>query len=205
MWLGPFDAITLQAAQQPPRALPATRASASRQSVSLEDDLRRVRDGLLHAMVQPAGRKEKAGARANADEPAQVDFATYRQRYLEQQRRMDLMLEPLRSHCRSVLARTSTDLHQLAELDVAMEHILGEREKTLLARLPQCLERRFGHWSGAAAVPLPSESAHDARVQDWVAGFEQDVQQLLSAELEFRLGPIVGLVEAFHNKAMQSQ
>lgn len=195
MWLGPLDAITLQSVQQSMRNLPAHRSAGTRTGVSLADDLRRVRDSLQHAMAQQTGGSDKAratGFGANTNEPADVDFASYRLRYLEQQRRMDLMLEPLRTHCRGVLARTNADLHELAELDAAMEQTLGEREKALLARLPHWLERRFGQCKKTA----------DAEAQDWVDRFEQDYRQLLAAELAFRLEPIEGLVEAFQNRAM---
>jgi len=198
LWLGPLDAITLQAAQQPVRTAPSGRLAGGRRSgVSLEDDLRRVRDGLLHAMAQPAdgGKVRESGQGVAKVEQADVDFASYRQRYHEQQRRMDLMLEPLRLHCRGVLARTSSDLRHLAELDAAMEQTLGEREKVMLARLPHALERRFGQRKKEAA----EEGRH------WISCFEQDLQQLLLAELAFRLEPIEGLVEAFHNRTMQTQ
>jgi hypothetical protein len=197
LWLGPLDAITLQAAQQAGRTAPTGRSVGVRRSgVSLEDDLRRVRDGLLHALAQPAGGgKPREGRAGTSPAQADVDFATYRQRYHEQQRRMDLMLEPLRAHCRGVLARASTDLQHLAELDAAMEQTLGEREKALLARLPQALERRFGQRKKEAA-----EQSHR-----WHWCFEQDMYQLLLAELAFRLEPIEGLVEAFQNRTMQTQ
>lgn len=197
-WLGPLDAITLQSVQQPKRQPPAHPAAAARTSGSLADDLQRVQDSLLCAMRQQAdavGKVRVTGLGGGAVEPADADFATYRQRYLEHQRRMDLMLDPLRTHCRDVLSRTSADLHQLAELDAAMEQTLGEREKVLLARLPLCLERRFGQHKQNAAE----------HAQDWVARFEQDFRQLQAAELAFRLEPIAGLVEALHNRAMQTQ
>lgn len=193
LWLGPLDAITLQAAQQPVRVAPARRAAG----VSLEDDLRRVRDGLLHAMAQPTGRGmgQRWDSGSAPGEPMDVDFASYRQRYQEQQRRMDLMLEPLRNHCRAALSRTNTDLHQLAELDSAMQQTLGERERVLLARLPHWLERRFGQRQKEAVAGAKDRASH----------FELDYQQLLLAELAFRLEPIEGLVEAFHNRATQEQ
>lgn len=207
LWLGPLDAITLHAARQPVRAPTPRRSVGGRAAISLEADLRRARDGLLHAMAQQVGvvKARVAGSDARSAESAEVDFATYRQRYQEQQRRMEMMLEPLRSHCRGVLTQANSDLHQLAELDAAMEQVLGEREKALLSRLPHWLERRFAQRKKAATLAEEAGvGAAEQGPQAWLACFEQDCQQLLLAELAFRLEPIEGLAQAFHNKAMQT-
>ena len=64
-----------------------------------------------------------------------------------------------------------------------MDQMLGGREQRLLAGLPAFLKARFEHW-------------RQAEPEAWPAPFEQDLQHALLAELELRLQPLLGMVEA---------
>lgn len=184
LWLGPFDAMTLHAAHQAMKAAASEKLPPSRKASSgnLEAEFRRVRSVLV------------SGMRAQG-EAADTDFASYRQRYLAQQRRMELAVETLRDHVRQVLSQTSVRLRQLAALDAALEKTLGVREKVLLSKLPALLGRRFEHLKKTVGDGLDG-----AQPQRWLDVFGQDVEDLLLAELNFRLEPVAGLVEAFSNE-----
>lgn len=192
-WLGPLDAIALRGAL--PAITKATKAVAPRtaQEPDLSQALQQLRDDVTGFIRQAPTRPLPAQARvagivqAMPELAEDEDYGSYRQRYLDIQRRMELRIGPFRQHCREVLARTSPRLSQLAQMDVTLEDMLGERAQALLAKLSALLERRFHRYRQDAALSL--------------AAFEQDFQDALVAELHFRLEPVTGLVEAWQSGA----
>lgn len=109
----------------------------------------------------------------------QDDAPLDRRRHLELQRSMESRLEALRVRARHALAKASPRLAQLAALDAAMEQAFGAREQKLLATLPALAERRL-----AASGSEPGDRH----------------RQVLLAELELRLAPLTGLIEALRNE-----
>jgi hypothetical protein len=120
-----------------------------------------------------------------------VDFATYRQRYSACQLAMETQIVPLRRRLRSTLADRSAALAKLAELDIVMEQVVGAQERALLATVAGRLEPRFDRLrstqDAAAAAGPPGP---------WLAQFHQEMRGLLLAELDLRLQPLEGLLEA---------
>lgn len=173
LWLNAFDAIRLQGAHQSIKAIRAPAAAASPgRAAPREDlaaDLQRVRATLAKAIARDplAGAAEDAG------------YAPWRERHLELQRQMDLMVRPLRDHARQVLARRSPRLRQLAALDAVLEETLAPREQALLPTVAALLERR-----------------HEQLAPGQRDAFADDFRQALLAELELRLEPVAGLVDA---------
>lgn len=99
------------------------------------------------------------------------------------QRDIEATLQTLRQQAREALAQGPTALRKLALLDSTFEKILSERESKLLGTLPLKLEHRF------KALQTDSETAAPER-------FIPLFQAVLLAELELRLQPILGLLEA---------
>ena len=128
-----------------------------------------------------------AAALAPAETP--VDFATYRQRYTACQLAMETQIVPLRRRLRSSLADRSGALAKLAELDIVMEQVVGAQERTLLATVAARLEPRFDQLRGAQD-DVPSQPG------PWLERFRQEMRGLLLAELDLRLQPVEGLLEA---------
>ncbi|NBW48514.1 MAG: DUF3348 family protein [Betaproteobacteria bacterium] len=192
-WLGPLDAMALRGAL--PAITKATKVVASRTAhePDLSQALQQLRDDLTGFIRQAPVRAvpaqvRVAGIAQAAPEPAEdEDYGSYRQRYLDIQRRMELRIGPFRQHCREVLARTSPRLSQLAQMDATLEDMLGERAQALLAKLSALLERRFHRYRQDSALSM--------------AAFEQDFHDALVAELHFRLEPVTGLVEAWQTGA----
>jgi hypothetical protein len=137
-------------------------------------ELQRVRATLLQSMAAPPIHPVHA---------ADAEFAPHHQRYLDHQRRMEMAIDALRSHLRQTLTQTSTRLAQLAALDAVLDRMLGGREQKLLAGVPAFLKTRFQH-------------LRKADPEGWPPLFEHDFQQTLHAELELRLQPATGLVDA---------
>jgi hypothetical protein len=118
---------------------------------------------------------------------AEATFETYRRYYLGQQRDLDLKVPVLRSRVREGLAQASPALQQLAALDAALEGVLAARESQLLATLPHLLKQRFTQLADSHDPQQPAS---------WLLRFREELQTVLLAELDLRLQPAVGLVEA---------
>lgn len=174
-WLNVADAIELHAAHQALPAVAATRRRAARPAApDVRADLERLRGTLAQAIATPPHPPTEAHDN---------EFAPHHQRCLDQQRRMELGIDALRKHLRQALAAAAPQLAQLAALDAALDQMLGGREQRLLSGVPAFLKARFEHW-------------RQAEPEAWPTHFEQDLQHTLLAELDLRLQPLLGMVEA---------
>ena len=131
-----------------------------------------------------------------------VTFPLYHQRYLDQQRRMAQGISGLRIQLRRVLTQTSAPLAQLAMLDAVMDRSLGSREQKLLASVPLLLEKRFAQLRQQDTNPTSN-----GQPAMWLNLFEHDMQVTLRAELDVRLQPLLGLLDALttHCNALRGQ
>lgn len=187
-WLDAVGTVRLDAALQsiqtfaPQRSGQALSASVA----AVDAEFQHVRSSLAAAIMAslPLAPTESDGETA--------EYAPYYQRYLDQQRQMESKMGPLRSQVRQVLSRASTQLRQLAALDALMEQMLGGREQKLMASVPVFLERRFEH-------------LRKANQPGWLDTFRKEWQVVLLAELDVRLQPVVGLIEAFSNEVNKHQ
>lgn len=169
--------------------------------------------GLIQINIAPATAMRGRAQHALADDSYSQepeDFAAYIQRYLGLQKQMEVKLAALRAQMRQWLSRSTPALRQLAALDGVMEQMLGTREQRLWALLPGYLERRLAHRLQQHQQALQTSGQDDAP-QRWrqpgglLWTFEQDLQALLLAEMQVRLQPIVGLLEATHNETTGQQ
>lgn len=175
-WLGAFDAMTLHAVHESFKALPAPRAAAAPVALEgLQAQLRQLQAELLQAFAAP--------------EEASAGWNPQRQRYLELQRLMESRIAPLRAQARQALARASQSLRQLAALDAVWEQMLAAREQRLLQGVTGFLERRFNALRADGDEALPG-------AQPWQDAFGAQLREVLQAELELRLQPVIGLLEA---------
>jgi hypothetical protein len=136
-------------------------------------------------------------------------FTPYRRFYEAHQRDIELSIQPLRVNVRAALASASPQLKQLAELDAALEQILIERESKLLASIPVLLKKRFEHLFSVHQQHLFDTQQTDKpaswmQTGSWLAQFCQDMHMLLLAELELRLQPTMGLMEALKQEQVQA-
>ena len=177
-WLAWTDAIALsQALNQPPAQAPRRSAAASVQARAAAA-LARVRDDLRRAVLQDPVFQPDANA----------DLADYRRAAQARQRAMAAAIGPLRAQLRGLLATTSAAGAHLAALDATLETALGEREHHSLAGVVPRLERHF-------------QQLQQAQVPHWRDSFHQTLQQVLLAELDLRLQPAQGLLDALGEAA----
>lgn len=193
LWLNAFDAVALHAALQSMPTLAAAAPQPLAASVALVADGERLRatlaaaiDGAAGAAGAPAPGKwalpQTASEAAAVEAAAAADYATHYKRHLDLQRQMELRIAPFRAHVRQHLRSRSQALAQLAALDEVLEQTLGAREQRLLASVPVFLERRFD------ALRRSGEAALGAFDAEWRA--------VLRAELDHRLQPVLGLMDA---------
>ena len=114
---------------------------------------------------------------------------------------MEMSIRPLRFNIREALAKASPALEKLAGLDATLDKILRDRERQLLSKVPVLLRKRFEqlfreHQQKALESGQPDNPAGRAQAGGWLARFRNDMQALLLAELELRLQPAMGLIEA---------
>lgn len=173
-WVGWADAIALSAALERPAAS-ATAAGPQARYTGEHAEYERVRATLAQAI----GREVQAAGRSPLE--AGMGFAPYRQCCVARQQAMAVATGALRDRVRAALAACGPDAARLAAVDVVLAQALAAQEQRLFAAVPARLEKHFQRLCAAEAGP-------DA--------FRADLQAVLLAELELRLQPVEGLLEA---------
>lgn len=195
--LGAFDAIRLEAALQSTRRVTPRSRPAAADLAPLRAALARLRSELARgiAVPDPAGDTDglPPGTAGAAD--TEADFGPWRAHCLEQQRRMETRIGTLRTRARRALDAASADLARLAALDEALEQTVGARLQAALAAVPRQLSARFEELRRANAG---AEST-------WPKDFADEVRRVLLAELDLRLEPVVGMIEAYGREAGESR
>jgi hypothetical protein len=210
-WVHFADAITLSAVHSEGMArvpaMPPERQAATRTAVAAEFD--RIQAFLVNSITQSCspgkGNMHIKLPAPLLDLPLDIKaaYAPYGRFYDAHQRDMELSIQPLRVNVRAALAKVSPTRRKLAELDAMFDKILREREKQLLAKLPVLLKKRFEHLFNEhqqklAETQQPDNPAAWSKTGGWLARFCLDMQMLLLAEMELRLQPTMGLLEAFN-------
>jgi hypothetical protein len=200
-WLGWTDAISLSSAL---RGAPVDASTGSHAgAVAEQAQYARVREAQTHAIAQ-----EMRGVSRDAAN----DFPPYRRRYVARQQAMESSIGPLRGRLRETLAARSPAMARLAAVDAVMEQVVGPHESRLLSTVPALLEQ---HFKRSRAVEAAADTTHandsndindinhtnmtddgEARRAAWLNAFGQDMQSVLLAELDLRLQPVEGLLEA---------
>lgn len=207
-WVHFADAITLAAVNSEggaivpnlqPASLPAALAA-------VDADVRRVQAMLTQSITQsllpgaanPHLRLPTMDIELPLKFPAA--YAPFRRFHEAHQRDMEARIQPLRAKVRQAVANASPALRKLADLDATFEKILRDRESKLLGRVPLLLGRRFEQLYKARRQRIEADQEDDPatwnRPEGWLARFSADLQTVLLAELELRLQPTLGLLEA---------
>jgi hypothetical protein len=125
------------------------------------------------------------------------EFSTFRQRYFARQQAMERGVAPFRQRLRARLSSASPSLAQLAVVDNVMEQSLGARERTLLSSIPALLHLHFERLRSERLSQL-DEAQGDMSRHKWLENFCRDMRNVLAAELDVRLQPVEGLLDALH-------
>ncbi len=134
----------------------------------------------------------------------ELAYGPYLRFYAAHQREFESRVQPLQIEIRTAISGVSPTLAQLAILDKALGETLLAHSRKCFAVTPRVLEKRFSqiyqqHFQHQNQPPTLSDS--DPTLL-WTAPggpleiFCKEMQGILLAELEVRLLPILGLMEA---------
>lgn len=132
-------------------------------------------------------------------------YEPYRRFHLAHQREMESSVRSLRARVRAQIAKVSPRLRQLADFDAVLDGILYERENKLLSTVALRLKVRFDQLRKAHQQALACAQQEDSpdlwtKEGAWLTRFCSELQTVLLAELDLRLQPTVGLIEAFNQE-----
>jgi len=195
-WLDFKDAISLYSVLHGGLSDGASRSPAVRARAP-QEELRRVRDSIIEAIrtdIQLDVDGAAGGAHLSSD--VEGEFLPYHRSYLTHQRSMQSALSNLRAQVRATLAEQSSSGKRLAALDSVLEQSLAARERSLLALLPVLLGKRFEHLLRARGAVMAEDSIQETPSGNWLPAFCRDMQAVLLAELDLRLQPVIGLMDA---------
>lgn len=188
-WLAWTDAIAISAVLEGGSAVKPSDAKPDRRASAI-DEWARVRAELVRSITtDPLFAADRAGGKrpalkAGVPGDGTASFGPYRHQYVTHQRAMEARIGLLRAKVRAALSGHSAKLRRLAALDAVLEQALSARERQLLSTVPQWLEKHF------------------ERARKGGQEFDgKDMQGVLLAELEARLQPVEGMIDALGNEA----
>lgn len=188
-WLAWTDAVDLSAALVQPPAPVADGATGAPPVAVLAQALTRLQADMTRQITtDPVYLPGQASATTAPGLAGEDEVAPYRRAAQARQRAMAAAVPPLRARLRAALAAGSPAQARLAALDATMEAALAGRERSLLAGLVAPLAQRL-------------RTLRDSGDPGWRLRFHQDQQQLLLAELDLRLQPLHGLLDALRQEA----
>ena len=216
-WLGIADTIrlssVLNAISSKLRVRPQETQNVA--IAGLQNEFSQVRLG-QESLIREGAPGVGGGIRAKTSMPQSgtvadtvVDYRSYHRYYLARQRDMESSIAVLRANIRVALSNASPSLRKLAVLDSTFEELLCARERELLSAVPVLLEKRFEQLSSTPPNVLDVSVLSDDCVaqmpssEKWLQVFCDELQEILLAELDVRLLPVRGLIDAFGNEVNQ--
>lgn len=206
-WLDFRHAIALQAfmGQVDDPSAQAAQPSARVDAAVLQARFAQVRQALELSIAQgvpPApGLPRIEWPPAELEQPIdpKTAFDPFRRYASGHQRQMESILRSLRVQLRGMLLKGTTAQRQLAELDTIFDNMLAPRQSRLLGRIPAEFEKRFAQALKQHLKALLQAAQQDEpapRTADWLEPLRQALRTALLAELELRLQPLLGMIEA---------
>jgi len=127
-----------------------------------------------------------------------VNFDAYRAFYIGHQAFMSAKIQSLHRDVRHLAEEVSPKLAKLVALDVALGDATVTRTRQILKAIPALLAKRFEHVRDACQT----HGTVDAWLEPGMGfdQFSQEIMILLLAEMDFRLQPVLGLVETINSE-----
>lgn len=180
-------------------------------SVTLMDKFLQSRSAMVQSIIKSFApdtvtiQLKLYGDKKNESVDDTVSFEPYLRLYTTQQSEMDFQILKLRAQVRQAVTGYSAELAQLAALDAALGDMLLVHTRKLFTVIPKLLKKRFEHLHNEHQKMLINKNdmekqSSPAQSEEWLKIFYQEMQGLLLAELEVRLQPIAGLIEAFNEE-----
>jgi hypothetical protein len=140
----------------------------------------------------------RPGPEASAD--AASGYEPYGRFYAAHQREMGGKIQRLRAQVREAVRGGSAELAQLVVLDEALGDTLTLHSRKFFAAIPRLLARRYAHLLNEYTVACDNPQNNSGSWSELLELFCQDMQSVLLAEVEARLLPTQGLIEALHSE-----
>lgn len=141
----------------------------------------------------PRPAADAPGDEGSAYEPYGIFYAAH-------QRDMDFKIQQLRSQVREVAANASPELARLATLDRALGDTLAVHSRKFFSVIPRLLKKRFEHLLHSYQNAQGTSQDNNASWLDMLELFGREMRGALLAEVETRMLPAQGLVEAFNSE-----
>lgn len=195
-------------------SIQAVRATARVDATVLRKRFAEVRNALEQSIAQgtvPApGLPRIEWPTAELEQPIdpKTAFDPFRRYSVGHQRQMDNILRSLRTQLRGMLDKGPTAQRQLSALDTLFENVLSARETRLLGHIPTEFEKRFAKTLKQHMKELREAADADEpapRTSPWLEPLRDDMRNALLAELDLRLQPLLGLIEALTPHTAQQQ
>jgi hypothetical protein len=122
-------------------------------------------------------------------------LSAYLRFYALQQSEMESRIVQLHTRIRRELTAQSSPLAQLAALDGKLNEVLASYSRKALGVIPSLLRKRF-HYLFNESLFNESLFNESEAEKEALAAFLREMQTVLLAELEIRLQPTLGLIEA---------
>lgn len=144
--------------------------------------------------VYAATRSESPKNRVAAYEP-------YRKFYVTRQGDLAIKIQHFQSHIGDAISGLSPELAQLSALNTGLGDVLSVRTRELFTVVPTLLGRRFGrlldeHWQELPNKPAADDIAQWMKSDGWISKFCGEMRELLLAEIEVRLQPVLGMIDS---------
>ncbi len=131
-------------------------------------------------------------------------YNPYRKFYVFCQTYLEKGVHRLRSDVRGMMAGFSSEVAKLSSLDKGIEESLSLRTRQLFEKVPKFLGKQFkqlldAHWQELPMQPAAKDFENWMTKGGWLWVFTQKMRELLFAEIEMRLLPVMGLVESIYS------
>jgi hypothetical protein len=200
------DSITLsRSLAQLPKVI-GQHSASSADEVKL--DVLASREKMINVIVQSfAAEHEGTGIRVpsvsiGTRAEALETFEPYQRFYNMHQAEMACEANSVRLRVRGAVSSFSVELHQLAEIDRILGESLSGQTAKLFNITIKLLQQRFKQLLAAHRIKEGdnqlTELQHWLSPGGWLELFYRDMQELLLAELDVRLQPTLGLLEALY-------
>ncbi|MCB1687191.1 MAG: DUF3348 family protein [Halioglobus sp.] len=194
------DSIRISAVHE--KRFAATGAEPDAPEDTIKDDYQRARSAIVNSAVQSFAPEASAmgtrfpEARAGKSIEEIMEVEPYLNFYIAQQRNVDFRIRDLHTSTRKALAERSPKLARLAALDAVLAEPLSVPARRSFMVVPRLLRQRFtalrDEHHRAAPDPANARQCWEQTLQQ----FRREMQGLLLAEIETRLLPTQGLIDA---------
>jgi hypothetical protein len=192
-------------------------------SEAIKDEFLRVRTGMVRSIAisfapsvvltrdkLPSPKELHAHCKLNgtnaAERPEKIKTHTtmyepYRKFYINRQRDLDIKIQQLRTHIGDAISGFSPELTQLSTLDKTLGNVLSVRTRKLFSVVPNLLGKRFVRLLDEYWQKLPDKISTDdlekwMKPGGWISMFCGEMREMLLAELEVRLQPVLGMIDS---------